>query len=88
MVLVEYKSSFVTYKLKPGIYTFKDLSETLSKCLQPESPTSNNEFDIEFDGITGKNKLVVKDSIIAIRFDEKLSFSTVIGFKYGWDNKH
>ena len=27
MVLDEYKSSFITFELEPGIYTFKDLSE-------------------------------------------------------------
>ena len=29
MVLDEYKSSFITYKITPGIYTFKDLSKAL-----------------------------------------------------------
>ena len=36
LVLDEYNSSFITYELEPGIYTFKDLSEALSKILQPE----------------------------------------------------
>ena len=35
-----------------------------------------------------KNKLVVKFGIIAIRFDEKSFFSTVLGFTPGWDYKH
>ena len=29
LVLDEYNSSFITYELGPGIYTFKDLSEAL-----------------------------------------------------------
>ena len=36
LVLHEYNSSFITYELEPGIYTFKDLSEALLKILQPE----------------------------------------------------
>ena len=36
LVLVEYNSSFITYELEPGFYTFKDLSEALLKILQPE----------------------------------------------------
>ena len=36
LVLDEYNSSFITYELEPGIYTFKDLSEALLKILQPE----------------------------------------------------
>ena len=34
-----------------------------------------------------KTKLVVKSGIIAIRFDEKSFFSTVLGFIPGWDYK-
>ena len=36
LALDEYNSSFITYELEPGIYTFKDLSEALLKILQPE----------------------------------------------------
>ena len=36
LVLDEYNSSFITYELEPGIYTFKDISEALLKILQPE----------------------------------------------------
>ena len=35
-----------------------------------------------------KTKLVVKSGIIAIRFDEKSFFSTLLGFTPGWDYKH
>ena len=44
-------------------------------------------IDIEYDDITMKTKLVVKSGIIAIRFDEKSFFSTVLGFTPGWDYK-
>ena len=36
LVLDEYNSSFITYELEPGIYTFKDLFGALLRLLQPE----------------------------------------------------
>ena len=88
LVLDEYNSSFITYELDPGIYTFKDVSEALFNIFQSEYPGPINVIDIEFDDITRKTKLVVKSGIIAIRFDEKSFFSTVLGFTPGWDYKH
>ena len=35
-----------------------------------------------------KTKLDVRSGIIAIRFDEKSFFSTILGFTPGWDYKH
>ena len=88
LVLDEYNSSFITYELDLGIYTFKDISEGLLKILQPEYDGYHNAIDIEYDDITVKTKLVVKYGILAIRFDEKSFFSTVLGFTSGWDYKH
>ena len=88
LVLDEYNSSFITYKLEPGIYTFKDNSEALFNILQSEYPEPSNVINIEYDGITGKTKLVVNNGIIAIRFDEKSFFSNILGFTPGWDYKH
>ena len=88
LVLDEYNSSFIIYELEPGIYTFKDISESLFNILQPEYPGPSNVIVIEFDDITRKTKLVVRDGIIAIRFDEKSFFSTILGFTPGWDYKH
>ena len=87
LVLDEYNSNFNTYELTPGIYTFRDISEALSKILQPEYEGHHNEIDIEFDNITMKTKLVVRYGIIAIRFDEKSFFSSTLGFIPGWDYK-
>ena len=42
LVLDEYNSSFITYELQPGIYTFKDISEALFNILQSEHPEPNN----------------------------------------------
>ena len=86
--LDEHNSSFVTYELEPGIYTFKDISKALFNTLQSEYPGPSNVIDIEYDDFTMKTKLVVRSGIIAIRFDEKLFFSTVLGFNRTWVYKH
>ena len=88
LVLDEYKSSFITYELQPGIYTFKDISEALFNILETEYPGPSDVIDIENDDITMKTELVVKSGIIAIRFDETSFFNTVLGFTSGWDYKH
>ena len=88
LVLDEYNSSFITYELDPGIYTFKDISEALFNILQSDYPGPRNVIDIEYDDITMKTKLVVQSGIIAIKFDEKSFFSTILGFTPGWDYKH
>ena len=85
LVLEKYNSSFILYELQPGIYTFRDLSESLFNILQHEYPTSSSEIVIEIDDITRKTKLVVRSGIIALKFDEKSFFSTVLGFTAGWD---
>ena len=88
LVLDKNISKFFTYELQPRIYTFKDLSEVLFNILQHEYPASSRENFIDFDDISRKTKLVVRSGIVAIRFDEKSFFSTVLGFTPGWDYKH
>ena len=88
LVLYKYNSSFFTYDLQPGIYTFKDLSEALCNILQLQFPSSNNGIAVELDDITRKTKLVVKSGIIALRFDEKSFFNSILGFTSGWYYKH
>ena len=88
LVLDEYKSSFITYDLEPGIYTFEDISEALFNIRQLEHPGPSNTIVIEFDDITRKTKLVVTSGIVVIRFHEKSFFSIVLGFTPGWDYKH
>ena len=88
LVLDEYNSSFVTYELEPGIYNYREISEALFYILQPEYPQSGSEILIRLDDITRKTKLVVNSGIIAIRFDEKSFFSTILDFTTGWDYKH
>ena len=88
LVLDEYNSSFITYELEPGIYSYRDIAEAVFYILQSEYPQSNSEILIRLDDITRKTKLVVRTGIIAIRFDEKSFFNTILGFTPGWDYKH
>ena len=91
LVLDKKNSSFITFELTPGIYTFKDFSEALFNLLQPEYPRHSNVIDIEFDDIVREIKLVVSDGmdgIIAIRFDGKSFSSTILGLNPHWDYKH
>ena len=88
LVLEEYNSNFVTYELEPGIYSYKDIAEAVYYILQSEYPQSGSEILIRLDDINRKTKLVVRSGIIALRFDEKSFFSTILGFTPGWDYKH
>ena len=88
LVLDKYNSSFNTYEIEPGIYTFKNLSESLFNILHPRHPTSSDTFVVELDDITRRTKLILGSGIIAIRFDEKSFFKTILGFNHGWDYKH
>ena len=74
----------MTYELQPGVYTFKAISEALPNILQPEDDGYHNAIDFEFDDITMETKLFVRPGIIAIRFDEKSFFNTILGFNHGW----
>ena len=74
LVLDGYNSSFITYELELGIYTFQYISKALFDILQPEYELYNNSIDVEYDDITMKTKLVVRPGIIATRFDEKTFF--------------
>ena len=88
MLWDEYNSRFIRYELTPGIHTFKDLSESLLKILQPEYESYHNAIDIEFGDNTRRTKLVVRQGIASIRFDEFFVFSTILTFNPHWDYKH
>ena len=88
LVLDEYNSSFIAYELQPVIYTFKDFSEVLLNFLQSEYKGKINKIVIEFDDITRKTKLNIRPGIIAIRFDKKSFYKTILGFTPVWDYKH
>ena len=71
LVLNENNSSFSMFELQLGIYIANDVSDVLSRILQPDYEGFHNAIEIELDDITMKIKLVVRPSAIAIRFDEE-----------------
>ena len=74
LVLDKCISSFITFELQPGIYTFEILFEALFNILQLKYPKSSSAVVIQFDDITMKTKLIVRPGIIAKMFDENSFF--------------
>ena len=87
LVSDEYKSSSLKYELPSTIYTYKYLSEVLSRNVQSEFEGANNTVVTEHDDISMKTNLVVRPAIIAERFDEKSFFSNFLGFNSYWHCK-
>ena len=87
LVWDEYNSSFITCEIRPGNYILKDFSGVCLRILQPEYPGYPNAIDIEFNNITQKTKLIVRQGTIAVRFDGKSFFSTILWFTH-WDYKY
>ena len=96
LLLKQYNSKFNLYEISPGIYTFEDLCEVLSRAFGKEFEirreikpnTKNAKYDwiiIECDNNTMETKLIVRYEINAMRFDEKSLFSTILGFPPYWD---
>ena len=97
LILKQYISKFTTYKIPPGLYTFKALSEVLSRGFKNEfelrSLRKNHIHDksdstiIESDNVT----LIIKSfsgyDIKVLRFDKKSFFNTVLDFSLYWDYK-
>ena len=90
LIIKQNNLKFITYKLNPGTYTFKDLFEHLSRGFQREfgigrqiQPNIENDepnsIIIECDSNTLRTKLVVRHEINALRFDEKSFFSIILG---------
>ena len=87
LVLDEYNSNVITYELPPGINIFTNLSEFHLGHLQNENGGVNNTVVFEIIDISKKTELVVTPSIIAIKFEEKSFFITILGFNPHWDYK-
>ena len=88
LVLDVYNSSFITYELEPGVYTFEDISEALLQILQTEYDEYLNAIDIEYDDIAMETKMDVRAGIIAKRFDEQWFLGNDFGLTAVWDYKH
>ena len=98
LIIKQYNSKFISYEISPVIYTFKDISEVLSRGFEKEFEirgeiqpiTKYDKSDsiiIECDNNTMETKLIVSYEINALRFDEKSFFSTILGFPPYWDYK-
>ena len=81
-ILKQNISKLTTYKFPPGAYTFKDLSEVLSRSLKNEfgirgriqpnhTYDSHDSIIIENDNVTLITKLDLGPDIEVMRFDKK-----------------
>ena len=78
LILKQYISSFVTYKIDPGIYSIEDISKVVYTM-----GDSEGTLKIEYNDISMKTKLIVTHfgSIFGtLGFDEKPFFNTLLGF--------
>ena len=87
LILKQYNSQFVIYELAPGIYTIKDISDTI------HTFSGHSEIiEIGYDDIAMKTKIILKykggqDKFVlgTLRFDERSFFLTLLGFELYWD---
>ena len=89
LILKEYNSHFITYQLSPGIYTIKDISDSVH--------TFSGHIDIieiEYDDISMKTKIILKYkdlrenfSLVTLRFDKEFFFHTLLGHDPYFDYK-
>ena len=95
--LKPYNSKLTTFKHPPGVYTFKDLSEVLSRSFEIEFELrklpANHKYDksgsiiIESDNVSSVTKLISRYDMNVLRFVKKSFFNTVLGFPPSWDYK-
>ena len=99
LIIKQYNSKFITYKISPGVYTFKDLTMVLSRGFEKNFEIRNGlglnrKFDksdsnlIDGDNASLITKLTLRPDITALRFEEKSFFSTILGFSPYWDYKN
>ena len=81
LILKQYNSNFVTYEITPGIYTFKDIAESIYKIAG-----ERGSLKIEYDDISMKTKIIF-DYFSSLRFNNKSFFHTLLGFTPYWDYK-
>ena len=96
--LKQYNSKFITYRISPGIYTFTDLAELLSRGFKSDLEIGklrpnhihdrSSSFIIEIDNITIITKLFLRYEIRVLRFVDKSFFNTMLSFSPFWDYKN
>ena len=98
LILKQYNSKFKTFRISPGVYTFKDLTMVLSRAFRTESQKvhlrperihdKSDSILIDSDDVSLITKLTLRPDITALRFDEKSFFKTILGFSPHWDYKN
>ena len=82
LILRQYKSSFVNYETRQGVYSKKNISEDVCR-----KGDQDGTMQIEYDDVTMKTKLILTSfgsTFGLLRFDEKPFFSKLLGFKPNW----
>ena len=81
LILKEYNSHFITYELSPGVYTIKDISDSVQTF-----NGHNDIIEIEYDDISMKTKIILeyKDlrenfGLGTLRLDKKSFFHILLG---------
>ena len=83
LFLKQYNSNFVTYKIKPGIYSIKDIAEFVYTMGELEGT-----LQIEYDDMSMKTKLILTrfgGTFGRLRFDQRCFLNTLLGFTPFWD---
>ena len=84
-----------TYENSPGNYSIRGISEILSSGFQIEFESRRrirpsvqyDKFDsifIESDNITMRTKLIVEGDILALTFNQKSFFDSILGLSAQW----
>ena len=99
LILKQYNSKFIKYKISPGAYKFKDLSEVLSRGFEDDFEITgrmrpNHEYDksdsiiIDSGNVSLITKLKLSPRIHALSFDKKSFSNTIIAFTPYCDYKN
>ena len=95
-LIKQYISHFTTYEVSPGIFQLKTFLKFFSRGFQNEFQIRGrirpnviynqpNSIIVECDKITMRTKLLVRGDIPALRFDQNLFFSSILGLASGCD---
>ena len=89
LILKEYNSHFINYKLTPGIYSIQDISDSIYTF-----NVNNESIQVEYDDISMKTKIILKYIrerkifvLGTLRFDQTSFFHSLLGFTPYWDYK-
>ena len=84
LILKHHNSNFITYETHSGIYSKKHDTSEVAHTMGDHEWT----LPIEYDDITMGTKLILTrfgGTFRTLRFDEKSTFITLLGFTRYWD---